>query len=135
MPYDVELVAIVRALSTVQARCVNKRLYHQSVLQSDPGVINFPAIVYAMQSNTPFMEIDRKVACRTAEFTFDCYSANADDVRAISEEIQSIEPMAHEDVFDWLEAHDTTDGYEPPIDLDASGLKFAQVTVTIVYRG
>jgi hypothetical protein len=132
MPFDEDLIAVVRALPEVAARCVGRKIYHFEVLMGE-GFNNFPCIAYEMISDIPFMEMNEITDMRSAVFQFTCLSRNSEDIRLMSNDIQQIQPLANAE-FDWLETADTTDGFDAPIDLNEIGMKFTQVTVTIFYR-
>lgn len=133
MTFDEELIALVRALGAVQSICTNKRLYHWEVLQSNPNSINFPCVVYNMASDSPVNELDGKSGMRKAEFEFDCYSKLTANIRELQGAIDTLNGNAYT-VLEWVEVENTTDSFEPPIDLDEKGMKAAQVTVTVWYR-
>lgn len=133
MTYDEEVIAIVRALSAVQSICTNKRIYHWEVLASDPNRLNFPCIVYNMSLNVPNNELDGTSGIRTAEFQFDCYSERSSQLRELQEAIDTIN-QTYTDGLEWIEVAETTDDFEPPIDLNEKGVKAAQLTVKVQYR-
>lgn len=136
MPFDTELVADVRALADVVAIATNKRIYHEEVLQ---GVAfdNFPCVAYSLLSDQPVMELaGDNSGYRTATFTFACYSKKSEETRTLAAAIQSLTGTRDKDtgdVIEWIEAEDTTDSFNPPIDLDEKGLKAAEITVVVVY--
>jgi len=133
MDFDEEIISLVRGLPAVQSICVGKLLYHLQVLQDNPGSINFPAIVYNMVSNTPFGELDEANGMYKADFEFDCYSKLSADIRNLQFAIYTLNQTIGT-VLEWIEVAETTDNFDPPIDLDEMGLKAVQMTVTVYYR-
>lgn len=134
--FDETLYAAVLALSAVQDTCVLDRLYHWEILQADESFDAYPCIAYNLLTDTPFAELNGVAGIRVAQFTFACYSRNTADVRSLAAAIQSLgnNPTAITGLL-YILVEDTTDTFEPPIDMDQKGMKAAELTVHAVYRG
>jgi hypothetical protein len=137
--FDEVLIGIIRALPDVQSICVGKRIYHQEVLQSDK-FSNYPCIAYSLLSDSPFRELGGVSGMRIASFTFQSYSKLASDIRSLSESLQAlgVAPavvLTGAAPLEWIYVDDTTDTFEPCVDLDEKGMKASEQTITVVYRG
>lgn len=134
MSVDTLMVARIRGLTSVDALCVDKKIYHQQVLQDATRALKYPCLVYEISDDTPYMELAGPSGVRVATFVWNCYSEVAADIRSFAADIQALAGIVCTE-FMWVQVDDTTDNYESPIDLQETGLKFAQLTMQVVYLG